>query len=482
MARLEVRGNSWSCSQIYDWIDATNGITMTYDSKEKSSRSLSFYNVDMNLGRAQEIQNLLRHMAATNVYGSNSVSGSTTSYQCNNKCHIGELNLHDCQGNVNQVLETALTLDLFSDVVITKARQFRHQGDERTVAFDHKDNDKNKEEDSILSSVGTGMECTSNHLLRLRLGGIHFLSREPATCIRNGLSSTTFLQYLTMESCVFSDDAVSEISMGLDENASLRMLSMPNCHLGDTQVATIVHGLASHPTLQDLELPANQCSFHGLQAISNLLKTTKLESLDLESQQNNSLQCQMKLLVDGLSENQYLKRLILGCNGLLDEDMESLARVLWTCDSLEYLDLEMNWITDRGIAVFAIQTNPTKLRILRLYGNQLSKNAACHILQMVQINIQLGDVDCQSFGIIDSSLQSGEIEHFMDWNHGGRILVRDANITPIALWPLVLARANNLYRHQAARRANVIYHLLPGPVFQLRRPTRVVPPSTSSST
>ena len=60
-----------------------------------------------------------------------------------------------------------------------------------------------------------------------------------------------------------------------------------------------------------------------------------------------------------------------------------------------------------------------------------------------------------------------EVMHWMDFNRSGRILLGQGDTAPISLWPVVLARANNLFReyHQVTdeprrRRANVIFHLL----------------------
>jgi hypothetical protein len=58
-----------------------------------------------------------------------------------------------------------------------------------------------------------------------------------------------------------------------------------------------------------------------------------------------------------------------------------------------------------------------------------------------------------------------KIQHFLDLNEMGRVLVA-SNAVPLSVWPHVLERANRQFA--GARRANVIFHLLHGPMTELQ--------------
>jgi hypothetical protein len=79
---------------------------------------------------------------------------------------------------------------------------------------------------------------------------------------------------------------------------------------------------------------------------------------------------------------------------------------------------------------------------------------------ILQENPHMLQVDCHSDSVRSKTLQ--DIDHFRDFNQSGRILLGNGNIVSLSLWPVVLARANNLFGQDSRarrRRANVIFHL-----------------------
>lgn len=367
-----------------------------------------------------------------------------------------ELNLFGCMGQVEIVLQVCTALDLFAQITVKGITR-----DERIS------------QQAVLS---LGMAMKFNFSLHtLHLGHIA-LSREQSAALSDGLRTITDegqFKQLSMSRITFAEDAVAELASGLQSNSSIQTLAVTSCNLTDTQVAQLVQGVVNHSSLKVLRLFGNQGRAQALVALVKLLSSTKLESLDFHHQswQQGGLQSQIKILAAGLKGNQHIKRLNLSSNILVDEDLSSLSEILWTCPKLEELDLDLNNITNRGLETFSSQNIPGSLRRLRLSGNDFTREGATHLLKILQVNLELGFVDCHQFWV--RSEKRREIQHFMDLNRSGRILLRHSSATPIALWPVVLAKANTVFRSNEERRADVIFHLLQGPALMERRDSRV---------
>jgi Ran GTPase-activating protein (RanGAP) involved in mRNA processing and transport len=361
-------------------------------------------------------------------------------------------------GQVETVLQVCTALDLFAQITVKGMTR-----DERI---------------SQQAALSLGMAMKFNTLLHtLHLGHIA-LSREQSAALSDGLrtmdeSQSCQFKQLSMSRITFAEDAIAELASGLQNNSSIQTLAVTSCNLTDVQVAQLVQGMVNHSSLKVLRLFGNQGRTHALVALVKLLSSTKLESLDFHHQswQEGGLQAQVKILAAGLKGNQHIKRLNLSSNILVDEDLSSLSKILWTCPRLEELDLDLNNITNRGLETFASQNIPGSLRRLRLSGNDFTREGAIHLLKILQVNLELGFVDCHRFWV--RSEKRREIQHFMDLNRSGRILLRHSSTPPIALWPVVLARANNVFRSNDERRADVIFHLLQGPALMERRGSRV---------
>jgi Ran GTPase-activating protein (RanGAP) involved in mRNA processing and transport len=367
-----------------------------------------------------------------------------------------ELNLFGCMGQVETVLQVCTALDLFAQITIKGMTRDERIGQQAALSL--------------------GMAMKFNTLLHtLHLGHIA-LSREQSAALSAGLRTITDegqFKQLSMSRITFAEDAIAELASGLQNNSSIQTLAVTSCNLTDAQIAQLVQGMVNHSSLKVLRLFGNQGHTQALMALVKLLSSTKLESLDFHHQswQQGGLQSQIKILAAGLKGNQHIKRLNLSSNILVDEDLSSLSKILWTCPRLEELDLDLNNITNRGLETFASQNIPGSLKRLRLSGNHLTTEGAIHLLKILQVNLELGFVDCHRFWV--RSEKRREIQHFMDLNRSGRILLRHSSTTPIALWPLVLAKANIVLRSNDERRADVLFQLLQGPALMERTDSRV---------
>ena len=211
-------------------------------------------------------------------------------------------------------------------------------------------------------------------------------------------------------------------------------------------------------------------------------------------------------MVVGLRGNQYLRRLNLSNNHLVDNDLGQLGQIVWTCAQLECLEVENNDFTVNGLEQFASCTIPSSLKTLRIQGNHrllLSSSSSATssggggggsgggstgpdvLVKILQIHIRLETIDRDPFWT--NSTQRQLIQHWMDVNRAGRRALLTANHNddhqhststsssssssssttsiPNSLWPIILERANRIFHRWENRQANVIFHLLQGPVL-----------------
>jgi hypothetical protein len=103
------------------------------------------------------------------------------------------------------------------------------------------------------------------------------------------------------------------------------------------------------------------------------------------------------------------------------------------------------------------------------------KDGTCrHLLNLLEGNPQLGRVSTKIGWKASESELRPQIQHLLDFNKSGRVLVAVEGTPPVPLsiWPLVLARANQLFASpsKAPRQANAIFHLLQGQAARLLEP------------
>ena len=364
-----------------------------------------------------------------------------------------ELNIFGCVGHIDAILQLAVSLDIFSSITIKGMDRGERLGKHAAL------------------SIGVGMKF-SKHLKQLHLGHL-LMEKDEIESICSGMShgSSGSLKFLIFSRIIFAEEAVDALEQGLKNNRSLVGLAVTSCSLRDDQLSKLIQAVVGHPALRSIKIFGNAGHAQTLESLSRLLKATRhLETLDLHHQswRKNGLQSHMHILAEGLKGNNTLKRLNLSSNLLADDDMESISNVLWTMGSLIELDLDLNNITDRGLEILSSQTIPSKLKRLRLTGNDFSQNGVQYLVKILQIHLELGFLDCHRFWARSSIRE--DIQHYMDLNRCGRILLRDGDNYSASLWPRVLARANRKMAYDV-RRADVIYHLLHGPALFKRKDT-----------
>jgi hypothetical protein len=104
-----------------------------------------------------------------------------------------------------------------------------------------------------------------------------------------------------------------------------------------------------------------------------------------------------------------------------------------------------------------------------------TREGASHLLKILRDNAQLSAVRLGS----SEQPSSPEIEHLLDFNQAGRVLLGQGHSVPLSLWPVVLERANQMFKYsrdgdRERKRANVVFLLLQGPALIQRRFREVI--------
>ena len=178
----------------------------------------------------------------------------------------------------------------------------------------------------------------------------------------------------------------------------------------------------------------------------------------------------VEYLLEGLQQNTSLQELQLSRNELTDVD--ALLSILWKCPTLKTLDLLGNNITQlASLRRFWSQCRPSRLQKLELSYNPFHYNHAKRVrdenamwlCRILESHPELRYAGKKSYleTFWKKTCHHAQIQHFLDLNETGRVLVAN-NTVPLAFWPFVFERANKQF--EGSRRANVLFHLLHGPV------------------
>jgi hypothetical protein len=270
-------------------------------------------------------------------------------------------------------------------------------------------------------------------------------------------------------------DTMFLTSAGFPQCSSLEQLCVESCFLSGSDVRWIAENLVSHPSLKALTLDGLDWGPEGLESLSTLLNNGRLESLSLHARLATLSKREMKILAEALKGNLNLKELDLSHNCIDDEALKMLTSTLgsYPC-RIERLDLGHNRITSQGLEAFASVQISSCLKCLHLDNNPFNCEdgdgvARRYLLEALQLNHQLGQIEHRR---IRSGLYPPDVRHLIDLNWCGRVLLGKNTSVHLAIWPLVLERANTVFSEEfdeEQRRANVIWHLLQGPALMQRR-------------
>lgn len=277
-------------------------------------------------------------------------------------------------------------------------------------------------------------------------------------------SSTVSLRILDLSYSEFeSDDAVEALTFGLRQNSTLQEVHFMGCNLKDEHAAWLSMGLRDHSTLQCLDLNGNKCGPSCSAALAELLSVNvHLQKLDL-SFQTSDKRLNVSFLVESLRHNTTLKVLDLSNCQLDDGDAVLLGRLLCDCPNLSELFIARNKITDQGISRLGGMLPQIKsLRRLSLWGNPFDDTGAQALAIGMRDNCGIDELD-----LFRNFFCSDKIILYTHLNRAGRRLLHSDDRVPLALWPLVLSRINQLtfQRKATTSASDLMFHMIRGPVL-----------------
>jgi hypothetical protein len=416
---------------------------------------------------------------------------------------FGELNLFLCPGNIHltQVIKVALELDLFSKVYIQGTNDPSYAQPDLSVMGHHMSKTRN-----LCKLQMTFVTISRQDAVALK-GGLGGMSRSTTTATptttptpTTTTTSAACLEQLLLSNVSFQEGALEELCQAFRHNTSLETLALQSCGLTDSNMALVLQSLSLHPRLTTLRLFGNQCRAQGLHALLQWLSRAdcQLEILDLHHQfiRRRNLEpatgnMRLEAFVrqgwpdDERAGNHSLRRLVLSGNKLVDDDMEHLSRLLRRLPCLEELDLDSNLITNQGLEVLTRQSsNSSRLRILRLSQNPAitPQEASTTLIRILRVHSELHIVT-PIVAFLSHDTTREDVQHLLDINRAGRVLLLQQRRIPLSVWPSVLARLSNdqptLTRGRHSNKNGMYYLLRHGPVLMEQR---VISTTTKNNT
>ncbi len=358
-------------------------------------------------------------------------------------------------------------------------------------------------------------------LSSLNLGG-SVLSPAALNPLSFGLRLNRTLNKLVLDGCSLEDDQIAIILQALQEHPSLKSLSIQQnaCHdQGMGAIATLLHYneleelnmsylirkkklLDSQSQVAEQEAVMEEELKDEKQEPQKTEKSTEESNCDDVDATDESTQCEetnsnqehgdeQNIQENEVQEveqtqtvrNTTLKSFQLAGNYLSDTFLDGLLGIFGQGSALEELNLFGNRISDYGLRLI-LRKIPTlqRLKTLWLGQNIFSSHSAKEFIPLMKSNYSLHDVNIRSLD--DSEIESIQttIDYYCRLNRGGRrVFGKDQGAIPLALWPLILERARNIYWGATtsnaishSHTADVVYCLLHGPVL-FENPNIVLP-------
>lgn len=321
---------------------------------------------------------------------------------------------------------------------------------------------------SFLTELILTIEMSTDVTRILWQQGINALSRRSNKILLPSAPTTVnplpmALQKLDMSQCEFGNDTIAVLAEHLAENCHLTSLNLDHCRLDDGEAAQVIQALEGHPSLTDLSIRLNYCETESVDALAHLLvnNQTKLQRLNIAQQDPGLLD--MEVLGNALATNTTLLYLDARENYVRTPHMAALARALTANRTLQELNLENCDVRTAGW-MSILENLPDIQGLLRLWLKQNPINetpeaaAATNLglMQALEKNTTIHTIDLPHYQSqeqegrqLRESREEPQEESNQEWmpylylNRGGRKFLEPNSIS-LAMWPLLLARANHL--------------------------------------
>jgi len=253
---------------------------------------------------------------------------------------------------------------------------------------------------------------------------------------------------------------------GLKENQTLQSLSL-RCLPTEAWTEEVLKALLDHPTLKTLNLTKCSWGNSSIAALDSLLSSPQCKISTLNLSDPNLRDTRQPELVDNLADvlksNQTIEWIRLQGFGLDDVALSKLWTAMSAMKRLAIIDVSYNEITSvksikksKGVARLKrldLEENP----ILRLEASEAE--ATSGLFELLQSHPEL---QCLGQRFSKSKCYSLKLQHLLDINGSGRVLLCDGVWSEHSLWPRVLERANEKFKENPNRQANVMYYLVHG--------------------
>ena len=226
--------------------------------------------------------------------------------------------------------------------------------------------------------------------------------------ILDGLTNTTTLQYLNLESNFVSEELIVRISALIPQNTSLMNLNFSNCNLPRSQIETVFHAISQISSIKHLQMSDN-CMIANCTCVDlkdAIFKNNKVEYIDFSGCNLNEEGLYNILMP--LTTFLHLKHLNL-CSSFISNvsASELLPMVITRNKSLSHLNLTDCKLQETGLISVAksLQTDGM-LKSLSLCSNSISNAAACEIALAVRKNyllehLALSDCELEQTGLLE---------------------------------------------------------------------------------
>lgn len=213
----------------------------------------------------------------------------------------------------------------------------------------------------------------NQHIVELVLSSNDF-SFEGAQKLEELVSSNTTLQGLQLSSIPLDDEKTQLLAAGLKKNTTLKSLSVINSTIGTLGAQSIADALRVNSTLTTLKLDKTQLTDRGLDYIAESLSVNRgIQGLDLGN--NPTETWSTAILAQSLRVNRTIINLFLGNCHLGDERALPLLDGLIDNVSLEFLDLNVNDLSDVFCRVLVERISScSPIKHLMMCSNNLTNN------------------------------------------------------------------------------------------------------------